>query len=223
MRLLVLLFAFVAGSLSGCGSFEPDYPKAVVIYDGALLGTWEWRDPDNPEKNGMRATVEPRAVPVKGGRLNPPGLLGASQAGDDTVQAYRVVLHSEKPPESVDMAAYLVQIGEQRLLGFQVTLEQLSKAAPPPLALPVHWLLRLQRDGDTVSLATGKGSAGWVPLVTFLDAVASADGGDGRVEPGSLAVTNSIDRLLQFYKGRMEQPGFWSEKAMVWRRVPQTP
>ncbi len=206
--------------LAACNSMEPPYPAAAVVFDETLLGVWQTPPPKAGEREEeARFTVTERRVDVFNGRLNPE--LSASDT--EQARAYEVTSPTRDRRGDYKFHAYLVRAGESTFLGVQTDPAELERIAPSALVLPLHILMRIERDGDTVTLNLPNAPlVAWVPLASgWLDTdpakepVVSGPSG----ERSTIILTNSIDRVLEVCRERAARPDLWSEEPMVLHRV----
>lgn len=224
MRTWTRLFTVCAtcAFLGGCNLMEPDYPAEKMVFDDTLVGSWELlsskgeRTPD-----AARFQVIEREVEVAQGRLNPQ--LGPGDS--PPARAYTVTATKQDPKTKFRFHAYLVREGGGTFLGIQSDPKELEKVAPNFMVLPLHFVLKLERDGDRVLLRAPKApQVVWVPpaLATgWLDAASdgkpSGPGPEGKQY--DFVLTNSIERLLQVCRERAEKKELWDGEPGVLVRV----
>lgn len=209
--------------LGACQPIEPDYPVAAIAYDPGLIGVW--RSDEEEARKAGDVRIEPMTTPVAQGRLS--HRVGNTQTGvKGEPNGYRIFLPPPKEGERpLELHAYTVRAGERTLLGFQVSDERLDGAAFLMLAIPIHWVVLVERDGDRLEAGLPREMVGWVPLIGWLDAKGEETplpeelpGSDGR-----LLVTNSADRPLEVYAKYGARDEFWEGERIVYTRVVETP
>ena len=113
------------GAVMGGCNLEPKYPAAATAYDPGLVGKWAFQG--EPDKNGKPAPVtvvefKARTVPVVDGRLRPDeNLKLASGQAPPSPNAYTLVIPDESTGKSQEVGAFLLTVGDVKLLGMQWT------------------------------------------------------------------------------------------------------
>jgi len=215
-RVMIGAVLFLSSALAGCESLEPNYPTAEIEFDESLLGAWKGVD-DTPDAKGTLIVTE-RSMDERDGRLNPaPWPLGQSPAsGRLRSYAARVDVNGRS---ELEFGGYLVRVGEDRYIGFQETGMNGRVGGSPPLSIPVHWFVRLRHTPDgTYEVDLPREMVGWVPLVHWLDESRDVDAPPARATD-FMTVSNSIDRVLAYYREHAHEPNFWGEKPLKLRRV----
>lgn len=218
----ICVLVIALATLSGCTPMSPDYPVAQLEFDETLLGEWlPARDPAKPRadpdaKEFSRVVVEPRMVEHNGTRVNPALAINHLDKNKPrpTLKQYRVIVagEDESGPHRLQFEAYLIKFGQTRLLGLQLEVaEEAGKTYAPliPYLLPVHFVVRLDRDGDRLHFRAPKAPiVGWIPLVKPLDAAVDA-GSRRAIDAKGLYVAESVDRLLEHYAAIAENDEAW--------------
>jgi hypothetical protein len=128
---------------------------------------------------------------------------------------------TDKPrSEPLEFWVVLLDAGhDERLIGFQV-----RQTDAVQWGVPWHMLLRVKRDGDTLTVQGPKHLVVWMPSTQPLDPpapnerpVPPLDDLEKRAD-GGMFVTFDPDRLLQVYSHYVADPAFWDE-ATTFRRV----
>jgi len=209
-------------TISGCALMSPDYPVAQLEFDETLLGEWlPARDPTkaraDADFNGFsRVVFETRMVEHNGTRVNPAWAINLldKEKSKPTLRQYRIVVSSENDGEieRLQFEGYLIKFGQARLLGLQLEVaEERGKTYAPliPYLLPVHFVVRVDRDGDQLQIRTPKDAiVGWIPLVRPLDAAMDA-GSRRAIDAKGLYVAETVDRLLEHYAALAENDEAW--------------
>jgi hypothetical protein len=86
--------------------------------------------------------------------------------------------------------------------------------------LPLHYLLRIEREGDTIRAWAPAHSLAWVPAAQWLDPPSDPPGDIARDPEKGVRLTSSIDRLIEVYRAEMGRPGFWSDDSVTLTREP---
>lgn len=216
MRWMMIIACLLAAA--GCKTLQPEYPVSSVTFDERLVGAWEFvpkDDADNQEqgeeKETFRISLGAVELPVHQGRID---TRVEKDLTDKTpmIKAYTGVLTLGE--KSYDIHAYLLEVRGQTLLGLQVTDEQLEKGGPGFLVAPVHLVLRADlAHGHLTLRGPREGLVGWMPNVRWLDA------GGKKGEGSGTYLTNSIDRLIEFFHTHAGEEGFWDDDAAEFRHV----
>ncbi len=236
-RLILALVAVAVGcGLSACTetTLDPAYPTASLVWDEGLLG--EWREVDQAKQAGI--VVSRRKMAFEGDRVDPirdvegKGFFATKPSDDELVDVYTVAIpiDDEEFRGPIIFNAYVFKAGGARFLSLQPTLSQLAKAG---LALPVHMVVKLERDADRVTLTQPAVPIFWMPQLRSLDAPREVDPNpidlDELLElyeqaKGSdslgFSYTSSIDRLIQFFGRYADDDRLWeSEEGGQFVRV----
>lgn len=214
----VILIAACLALIPGCKTLQPEYPASSVAFDERLAGVWEFapKDHDDGPKDDQEIfRLDLRAVelPIYEGRIDT-RVAQERTPQTKTVKAYTGVLTLGE--KTYDIHAYLLKVRGQPLLGLQVTDEQLEKGGPGFLVAPVHLVVRADLDehGRLRLRAPKEGLVGWMPNVRWLD------GGEGKAAQGEgTRLTNSIDRLIEYFHTHAADEGFWDDDAAEFRRI----
>lgn len=241
---LTVINTLIMTLVGGC-QMSPNYPVERVVFDEGLLGTWKeagFEGDVDPDAEAMSIKVERRKIPVGNGRANPQETLGVDRSGWTTIDAYLVTLEGHSKvlkggdgfPDPIQFEAYLIKVGDHRLLTGQVTMDQLAKGAPYPLAIPVHYFMRLDRKDEiaTVIMPAEKYLYGlhWLPSfdpgvedpkvlpVAFPDPPA-----ENQKPARGFFATGSIDRALEYYDAAAKMK-YWTSDPKKYRRIaPESP
>ena len=213
-------------ALSGCTdrTFDPAYPAAIVSTDAGLAGSWRAQPlhaQDGPDLGAMTVTITPDRVVVIDDRLNP---AVRPSRGAHTVEAYTITLEAQAdPPLRVNMNAYRLSINGRDYLAGQVGLGQLTDTGLLPFIVPLHFIARIERDGDTLKLWNNEPSIAWMPLATPLDPPAAADGPPplpvgAESSEHTIVITTSIDRIIELLR-RPDADRLFCGEPIVLQRV----
>lgn len=213
-----------AAAMTGC-NLEPKYPAAVTAYDAGLVGKWAFKG--EPEKDGSPGPVtvvefKPRTVPVIDGRLRPDQQLKlAPGQAAPSPNAYTLVIPDESAGKQQEVGAFLLDVGDARLLGMQWT----GGVGGGGLFLyPLHHFMRYERDGDQLTLKLPRYDIVWMPAAQALDQPAKPAPTTTLAELESrgdagMFVTFDIDRTLETYRQLAGNPGFWRAQALQGTRA----
>ncbi len=215
--LVAIVVLIVAAASVGC-SREASYPVALLATDDGLVG--EWISKTKSDDDTVHITITQRTVSVRNGRTEGSrDVVGGGEPGKP-VTAYTVLMTREREVGSLELSAVLIELNGTRLLGIQASDEELRRNPLGAVVLPLHFLLRIEREGDTMKAwAPGRGFA-WVPRAQWIDPPCESPPGVARDEARGLRLTSSIDRLLDEYRAEMVKPGFWSEDSVTLTREP---
>lgn len=238
LRTLAFGLLLIGAACAGCQSLEPDYRAADLTFDDGLVGRWKVEadhGDDNAQPDVVR--IEVREVSVRNGRLHQQGVLpmekpkshaiGAGSAPkpqeEETARVYTITLErSDQNKREIEFSGFLFRAGEQTLAGIQVSQKHLAEDGLFPLVLPLHFVGRYQRDGDTVTWQGSNISLAWMPLVTPLDEPAT-DSPDvpplARLSAQGHVFIGDIDRLVRVYTKHASEPAFWGDKPITLHRV----
>ena len=218
MRVAAVGLACLAFVVAGCVALEPDYPRAAVEFDENLLGTWEVFE-EGHDGDAGRVVVGAREVEVFNERLNPSQGMNGTPPANGKVRAY---LARPIPSDEtrLEFGGYLVRVGDERYIGFQEIGKNGRYGGGLALSVPVHWFVRLRAraDGD-VEVDVPRNWVGWMPLVYWLDETAREGNEPPALADHSCTVSNSIDRVLAYYREHGNADGFWMDKPLRCRRV----
>ena len=171
-RFLITSFLLATTALVGCVDHAPAYQEQFLTFDEGLLGTWTLHASpleQNEPAPTLPVTVARREAPITSGRLgdfNDP----ANKGGKKLAAAYSFTITPPKdgdqpqpPPRTYD--GILLSIDGTTFLAYELGSKE------PPVAdyfgdvLPVHRILRIERNGDTVDIAAMKAQLVWMPTV----------------------------------------------------------
>jgi hypothetical protein len=210
--------------LAGC-NLEPKYPFGATAYDPGLTGRWAFQgEPERDGKPGPITIVEfrPRTIPVIDGRLRPDKPL-AVEPGQTAPppNAYTLIIPDEATGRTQEVGAFLLKLGEVRLLGMQWT----GGVGGGGLFLyPLHHFMRYERSDDRLTLGLPRCDVVWMPAAQPLDApekakpvptLAELDGRSG----AGMFVTFDIDRTLEVYRQLGVEPAFWRPESLKGARL----
>lgn len=235
-RLILALVAVAAGcGLAACTetTLDPAYPTASLVWDEGLLG--EWRE-EGDDSN--RYIVTRRKMAFEGERLDPHRdveggtILGPKPTDDELIDVYTVTVHidDENIRGPIILNAYVFKAGGAQFLSFQPTLSQLAQAG---LALPVHMVVKIERNADGVTLTQPALPISWMPYLRSLDAPREIDPDPidldellelheqaERSDNLGFSYTSSIDRLIEFFGRYADDDRLWEgEEAAQLVRV----
>jgi hypothetical protein len=241
----LVLLGLMAVGVGGC-SLEPHYPQNAVVSDEGIVGTWVFGGDSRSQdaEQSWRVRIEPRRVAVADGRLRPdlsegqtlggglPGIPLPSDMVDERpmveltngsstdVTAYRIKLETDSGVQ--ELGAFLLRIGDLRLLGLQWT----GGAGDGLFLHPLHHLLKFERQGDRLTAWRPRYEIVWIPRAEPLDrpamesSVPTLEDLESRhAQGGKMFVTYDIDRLLEVYRVLAPQAAFWDDNAMVATRL----
>lgn len=211
LRATALCLALV---VTGC-SRQADYPVALMVADDALVGVWSL----DGNQDNARIEIRHRDVGVIDGRTR-----GAVNASSDsppkqTTAAYTLLIQSDDLPQPIELSAVLLEVDGVRLMGFQLSDEELDRNPISGLTLPLSYLARIERDGDDVRAWLPSVSLAWVPAAQWLDPPQDPPVEIARDAGKGLRLTSSMNRLIDVYRTEMNKPGFWSDDPAVFSRV----
>jgi hypothetical protein len=203
--------------LMGCVSPYPPYKAAMLDQDPGLLGEWRTVENDQPESDEwVSLKFTSRKVVVIGDRLaTSDDDRGPLLSRKRTVEQYAVEFR-DQDGQKIEFLGYLLEAGDARLLGLQVG------DANGPFMLPVHYILKLERAGDDLTLRIPDQVVVWLPDFEPVDGPEDPESPIALGEPAdavSFRVTSSIDRLASYYSANAGDASFWSDEPLVFRRV----
>lgn len=243
MRGLWLGLSTVAFVLVGCTlSPPPEYPATRLRFDASLVGRWESKTVGNadepasfsPTSHKLTFEIKSRDVPITAGRVDSTNT--RAKNATSLAKGYTIIMSDgASPAASVEMHGYLFEAGGERLLGMQVSGDQLGKSGLAFYVLPLHLIMRPSIVGDELRLQAPKTIFAWMPFVGWIDAEAGVrreitwkpDKPDAPASPDSdgnpankpvFLLTSDIDRLIEVYEKVMHEPGFWGDSE-TYRRV----
>ena len=201
--------------IAGC-SRQADYPVALMVTDDGLVGVWTVDgDPDHAQ-----IEIRPRDVGVIDGRT-----LGAANAApgdqpEQTTAAYTLLVRSDELTQPIELSAVLLEVDGIRLLGFQLSDEELDRSPISGLTLPLCYIARIERDGDAMRARLPNVSVAWVPAAQWLDPPCDPPVDIARDAQKGQRLTSSMDRLIEVYRAEMKRDDFWSDPPVTFSRAP---
>ncbi len=211
-------------AMAGCMDYAPAYQISVLNSDAKLVGSWTLEITGSQNEDGTQKKlpmeISSKPMPAKGGRLGRFGERAATGANEtQTVQGYLIDV---KVPEEEDKGkkfgpltydAVLLNIDGATLVAYQPTEDRFSAMGAIDF-LPVHRILRLEREGETYRLSTMKSPIVWVPTLKPLngesDVVALPAG-----EEGASYVVVNPDRLVRVLGLALKNPEEWQSLAVL--------
>lgn len=221
---LAAALACWAAVTGGC-NLEPKYPAAATVYDAGLVGKWVFQGGEDKDgKPGPVTVVEikPRTVPVVDGRLRPdqrPKVEPGEAAPPPN--AYTVEIPDEASGKSQEVGAFLLSVGDVKLLGMQWTG---GVGGGGMFLHPLHHFMRFERSGDRLTLGLPKYDIVWMPAAQPLDVPAKPAPTPtlaelaGRGDAG-MFVTFDIDRTLEVFRQLAADPEFWQSDTLKGARA----
>lgn len=201
--------------IAGC-SRQADYPVALMVTDDGLVGVWTV----DGEQSDTRLEVRARDVEVVKDRTVGAANPASGERAEKPTRAYTLRLLSDDQAPPIELSAVLIEIEGVRLVGVQLSDEELKRSPISGLMLPLHYLLRIEREGDTIRAWAPAHSLAWVPAAQWLDPPCGPPGDIARDPKRGIRLTSSIDRLIEVYRQEMKKPDFWSEEAATFSRAP---
>jgi len=213
-------------------ALDPAYPTSSLAWDEGLIGEWQDEDGDDG-----RYVVTSRKMAIEGDRLDPNrdvdgGFLQDKPREDELLDVYTVTVHTNDDDirGPIELNAYVFEAGGSRFLSMQPTLSQLVQAG---LALPIHMVLKLERDGDRITITPPAVPIFWMPNLRSLDAPRVVDPNpidldellalsaeSKQIDNLGFAYTSSIDRLLEFFERYAGDERLWEGgEPKVFQRV----
>lgn len=232
--------------LTGCTiSPPPEYQASRLRFDTPLLGRWEGKatgdeagakpKAEDAAERAVAMVITARDVPLKNGRVDSTNQNAKSPSV--AAKGYTIIMTStDSAAAPIEMHGYLFEAGGERLLGMQVSEEQLSKTHLWPFVMPVHIVVRPTVVGDELRLQFPKTIYAWMPFVGWIDAEEGArreivwkpkdpNAPEGLTKPSEkppsepmILLTSDIDRLIEVYEKVMHEPGFWGDTE-TYKRV----
>ncbi len=199
--------------LAGC-RIHPAYKAAELAPDPEFIGVWRVVHPSGDGFDLVR--VSKRMVPLNNGRLSDLEI-GVSSAGECAETYLIEMTDTGETPETVQLFGYLVRAGTTRVLGIELSNEQIKKSKLAyPMALPVHMILRYQREGDRLTLSWPDVEIVWIPGIRSVDEAPNARRDVSlrqlKDEKSELLFVHDIDRLVELYATYSNEPGMWTDK-----------
>jgi hypothetical protein len=212
------LFILVLG---GCIDNAPAYEANLLTNDPGLAGSWIMRVPaseENKEGGELRYAIAPRTAKVTGNRLgqfNP-----KEPGGERDINAYLLTVtlprDEKKPDEAPKLLTYdavLLTFEGTTLLAFEP-----SPSREPEFVhldyLPVHRILRLERNADEMTVRLMRRPIVWLPGLKPLD----REEGDPMLptEQGTYFVADP-DRLVRVLAKAVKEPEVWDKPLKATR------
>lgn len=212
--------------LSGCVDYAPAYRESLLAYDETLLGKWRFERPADPNaKNEADQTsdvidveIAPREAIVTYGRLGqfPSAKEGAKN--EHKTPAYLVTMRvvAQKPEEKEFERTYdavLLEIDGTRLVAFQISTEEKAIGEYFGDVAPIHKVVRVERDGDTLRAWSMKSSIVWLPMIQPLE---KESGAVKFPEKEGVYFVADPDRFVEALRLGIKK-GDWEEPLVVTR------
>lgn len=232
--LTTLLATLATLLLCSCVESDPRYTQDVVAFDDALVGTWTLVDvkgeaEGSGEKTRTELVLSPRTLHVKNGRYEPENTptAGSESAHLETANAYDAVLRveGEKQPFEVELKGFLLRIDGWSYFAFQPSNKAMAGSPLSSFALPLHQVVRTERDGDELVIWLSRIRLAWLPHVQMLDGPSPATGepvvpsapADAGPTDSQIVVTGDIDRFVAALRTPAMRASF-SEPTLVFKR-----
>lgn len=224
-NLALLAAALVGVRLDGCHEPEPSYPAAIVRFDDGAAGRWRFQlDPE--DKAIVEVTITPRTMEIADGRVLPEPTDGAREAGRafDSTTAFTGLITVDAPGEAgafehaeLEVKGFMLEVDGERFITYQPSAAQMNKAHLGGMVLPIQQVVKVVREGETVTIRAPKVPLGWLPDAIWLDAprapLAAPDVGDWSNE--TRRVTLDIDRFVEALRKYAKADGFWGEPTIL--------
>lgn len=200
----------------GACSRQADYPVALMVTDDGLVGVWTV----DGNQNNARLEVRARDVKVANDRTVGAANAASGKGAEKSALAYTLLVCSDDQPQPIELSAVLLEVEGVRLVGMQLSDEELERSPVSGLMLPMHFLLRIEREGDTIRARAPAHGLAWVPGAQWIDPPSDQPGEIARNPDKGIRLTSSIDRLIEVYRAEMGKPGFWSDDPVTLTREP---
>lgn len=237
--------------LSGCQWGQPpEYKVADLRFDRGLVGRWNAARVPGILSVPHVFQVRSMDVPVSESRINQSGasfiLSGFStNSKSRSMKAYEVTVTNLQEKTSTELQAFLIEVGGENLLGFQVSVDELKKANLGMFVMPIHYVARVSISEDEFSLQMPKRMFVWMPYVasslsttdypqpewdqvvefhrSALNATEPQTADEEKPSTATLLyTTNDVDQLVAAYEKLMHEPDFWGDE-MKFKRAPASP
>ncbi len=226
--LLSVLLLIPALLLPACTdrALDPRYPAAILSFDPGLAGAWHALDDDGARAAGNDAvtlTIAAAKVPLKECRLDPHT---EADEADETTDGYTVTITPADPerPTPIHLNAYRLSINGRDYIGAQLSFKQFEASRLAVFVAPVHYIVRIERDGDILRAWGNQPALAWLPASIPLDPLPADSAAAAPPLPPENAdafalVTTDIDRLLALLS-RPDADTLFTGEPKVFRRAP---
>lgn len=226
---LVFAASLLCGLLAGCYQLQPAYPKDALTFDEGLVGVWKMtRTEKSGEATSFEVKVEKRLAEVTNGKLGSARTISvgpfAAPSGEkkEKVPAYRLTVTTpdDKDPAAApvthELEAVLLEVEGTKLLAMQLAGDDEYLSKNFGLVIPVHFAMRVARDGDAVRVETMSIPIIWMPLVRPIDPPKTT-----AMLPTELGLwlVSDDDRYLEVLRSAAKSPEFWDQTPTVGARV----
>lgn len=228
-RVMVLLIGVVAAIvLGGCVDQAPAYRESLLAFDETLVGTWQYVKPPNPDAEGdatgeqktdtLDVEISAQRRLVTYGRLGKYNRNSGVAKNEHAATTYLITLRGIEDDGTEFLRKYdavLLNLEGTRVLAYQISEEEKTAQEYFGDMLPVHKVVRIERDGDVLKAWMMKRAIVWVPGVRPL----AAEEGEVRLptEDGTYFVADS-DRFVEAVRLAVRE-GEWAEEAVEVKRV----
>ena len=215
MRLLAAIVGVLV-FLTGCVTDPyPPYKLSSLDFDDELVGVWRSVENEQNADDAFELRFSRRPITVVGDRL-PTSEDSLPWFGKRRQFEQYIIDYAEDDGVTMRLLAFLLDAEDSRLLGIQLD----GEGSSPFLNLPVHAIMKLERDGDDLTLWTPEMFVVWLPDIEPVDG--PEDPGrpiPDRESDAMMRVTSSIDRLASYYMAHVGDAAFWTDEPMLLRRV----